>query len=304
MYQTASNMNYILLFLVPLFVLSALLAYVKWQRIELKKFMVSEYNIASSKIKKTVNLVVLADLHGFEYGTENAALLNEIRKCAPNIILIAGDMIISRYVQTFATAQQTMAKLVEIAPVYYCFGNHETRAAMQTASVYTEFSAYIERVQALGVHILNNQNDVVALGENTVALAGLELDLHYYQRHVQTQMEHSYLDTNLQKANAEAFQILLAHNPSYSEQYATWGADLTFCGHNHGGLIRIPGIGSLISPQFILFPKYDAGLYHINENNVIVSRGMGTHTFHIRINNRAQLLFVQIHPKTESKASE
>ena len=95
----------------------------------------------------------------------------------------------------------------------------------------------------------------------------------------------------------ELFQILLAHNPAYAENYAKWGADVTFCGHNHGGLIRIPGIGSLISPQLTLFPKYDAGKFQIGDRCVIVSRGLGTHTFHVRIFNRAELLQIKFLPQ-------
>ena len=96
------------------------------------------------------------------------------------------------------------------------------------------------------------------------------------------------------------FQILLAHNPAYAREYIRWGADVTFCGHNHGGLIRIPGIGSVISPQFTWFPKYDAGDFKQEGNHVIVSRGMGTHTFHIRIFNRAELLSVTLLPENFS----
>jgi hypothetical protein len=94
---------------------------------------------------------------------------------------------------------------------------------------------------------------------------------------------------------------MLAHNPSYSSQYAAWGSDLTFCGHNHGGLVRIPGIGSVFSPQFEWFPKYDRGLYEFEHSGskkyVIVSGGLGTHTFHIRIFNRAELLAVTVMPE-------
>lgn len=95
----------------------------------------------------------------------------------------------------------------------------------------------------------------------------------------------------------DTFQVLLAHNPRYAKEYADWGADLTFCGHNHGGLIRIPGVGSLISPQFQWFPKYDAGAFDFEGKKVIVSRGLGTHTFHIRIFNRAELVFMVIKPQ-------
>ena len=105
------------------------------------------------------------------------------------------------------------------------------------------------------------------------------------------------MQEHLPMQQPELFQILLAHNPAYAPHYASWGADVAFCGHNHGGLIRIPGVGSLVSPQMTLFPQYDAGEFEINGRHVIVSRGLGTHTFHIRVFNRAQLLAVEFLPQ-------
>ena len=78
-------------------------------------------------------------------------------------------------------------------------------------------------------------------------------------------------------------------------------SDLTFCGHNHGGLIRLPGIGSLLSPQLTWFPKYNDGCHDLRGNKVVISRGLGTHTFHIRIFNRAELVAVRVLPDHNKK---
>ena len=45
------------------------------------------------------------------------------------------------------------------------------------------------------------------------------------------------------------YKILLAHQALYAETYAGWGMDLVLCGHLHGGVVRLPGIGGVISPQ-------------------------------------------------------
>lgn len=72
--------------------------------------------------------------------------------------------------------------------------------------------------------------------------------------------------------------MLLAHNPMFFSVYKEWGADLTFSGHLHGGYIRIPGIGGVISPQFQLFPKYDRGIFEEEGHTLCVSAGLGDHT--------------------------
>ena len=75
---------------------------------------------------------------------------------------------------------------------------------------------------------------------------------------------------------------------------AAWGADISVCGHTHGVLVRIPGFGSVISPQLTPFPKYDGGFYQVNGKNICVSKGLGTHTFHIRIFDRAEVVMLKI----------
>ena len=45
------------------------------------------------------------------------------------------------------------------------------------------------------------------------------------------------------------------------------------------------------------FPKYAEGIHRIRKSRMIVSRGLGTHTIRIRINNRPELLIANILPK-------
>ena len=80
----------------------------------------------------------------------------------------------------------------------------------------------------------------------------------------------------------------------YFDYYAKWGADLVLSGHVHGGLLRLPIIGGVISPQIKLFPKYTGGLYKLNKAVMIVSRGLGTHTIRFRFFNPPEL--VVVHP--------
>ena len=87
-----------------------------------------------------------------------------------------------------------------------------------------------------------------------------------------------------------------AHNPSYFENYVDWGADLSFAGHVHGGVLRI-GKRGVISPQFILFPKYSGGMYEKDNKAMIVSCGLGFHSMPIRINDRAEIVIVDVKKK-------
>lgn len=276
----------------------AFLCYCIWQYQELKKFQINEYSISSDKVKQKMNLVMISDMHSHIYGDGNDILYEAVKKQQPDLILIPGDMIISKKTDRYETAYQAFVEFSRIAPVYFCNGNHESRPAHRSLSYTEEFFSYEKKVKKAGIHILNNQKESVDVRGNKINIYGAEIDLKYYTKGKCIPLPENYLKEHLGEAE-EGYNILLAHNPAYTKQYADWGADLTFCGHNHGGLVRIPGIGSLISPQFQLFPKYDAGRFSFGKREVIIGRGLGTHTFHIRIFNRAELVVVHVLPEME-----
>lgn len=90
------------------------------------------------------------------------------------------------------------------------------------------------------------------------------------------------------------YNILLAHNPNYFPVYARWGADLTFSGHIHGGMIRLPFVGGLLSPETLLFPKYDGGSYQIEDKTMILSRGLGRGSMGLRLFNSPEIVTVTL----------
>jgi predicted MPP superfamily phosphohydrolase len=67
----------------------------------------------------------------------------------------------------------------------------------------------------------------------------------------------------------------------------------------HGGLIRLPFIGGILSPQVKLFPKYDAGQYTLNNSYMVISRGLGGHSFMPRFLNPPQLVNIKLINKKE-----
>lgn len=272
---------------------AALAGFCLWQFQELCRFGATEYVITHEKIKTPRTAVVIADLHGFRYGKGNRRLIAAVQSAKPDMILIPGDMIVGKQYTTYRTAEVLMRRLRGIAPVYYSYGNHESRSRQRNSRSYDSFMEYEKRLREDGITLLNNES--VSVGED-ICLTGLELPLNCYQKGVVTPYPHAFVSRHVPKADRERYQILLAHNPAYAKEYVRWGANLSLCGHFHGGLIRIPGVGSLISPQFQWRPDYDAGEFAFGKDRAIVSRGMGTHTFHIRIFNRAELVVVRLRP--------
>jgi len=268
--------------------------FVLWQHLELKKFQITSYEYRTKKITQSVKFAVVADLHAHVYGRDNDILIQKIKEQKPDIILVPGDMIVSRYSETYETAYQTFEKLTEIAPVYFSNGNHESRVSKVPVMQTEAFLAYENRVRKLGVHILNNASEEVILHGGKFCISGLEIPLECYGKGSYEPLPEHFIRDVLGDAKQDSVQILMAHNPMFAKEYAEWGADVSVCGHTHGGLVRIPGIGSVISPQFELFPKYDAGEFNFGDRKVYVSKGLGTHTFHIRVFDRAEVLMIRI----------
>ena len=267
---------------------------VLWQHLELKKFQITSYEYRTKKITQSVKFAVVADLHAHVYGRDNDILIQKIKEQKPDIILVPGDMIVSRYPETYETAYQTFEKLTEIAPVYFSNGNHESRVSKVPVMQTEAFLEYENRVRKLGVHILNNASEEVILHGGKFCISGLESPLECYGKGSYEPLPEHFIRDVLGDAKQDSVQILMAHNPMFAKEYAEWGADVSVCGHTHGGLVRIPGIGSVISPQFELFPKYDAGEFNFGDRKVYVSTGLGTHTFHIRVFDRAEVLMIRI----------
>ena len=65
-------------------------------------------------------------------------------------------------------------------------------------------------------------------------------------------------------------------------------------GHVHGGLMRLPVLGGVISPRLRLFPRYDGGRFERDKKVMILGRGLGTHTLPIRIFNPGELVVIHL----------
>lgn len=263
--------------------------------IDLNRFVVVSYDIETTKNIKPFSFVLLSDLHNKQYGNNNQRLLNKIEEYHPDAILIAGDMITARKDVNMKKTLDFLADLSHKYPIFYGQGNHEYRLELYPEVYGAMISEFSELLSKTNINLLKNKK--VELNENGISIFGLSIERKYYKRFKKTPMNGAYIDSVLGKPNQCEFNILIAHNPDYFKEYEDWGADLVLSGHVHGGLVRIPFVGGVISPSFKLFPKYDGGLFLGKYSKMILSRGLGTHTFPIRIFNPGELIFVTVNKK-------
>lgn len=268
-----------------------------WSKYERGHFVTEELVFSSSKIKEPAVLVFLSDLHDNTFGEKNEKLLDEIKRIHPDAVLIGGDTMVTKPGR--ADLSRTKELLQGISrlscPVFYANGNHEQRMQRERGvygSMYDEFRKLLEEYQ---VNYLQNKT---VQWRDDIAVSGVDIAWKYYQDFHPDSMVPSYLTRRLGKAESERFQILLAHSPLFFDAYAGWGADLSLAGHFHGGTIRLPGLGGVMTPQYQFFHPFCGGVFEQNGRWMLVSRGLGTHSINIRIGNRPQLAVIRLEPKS------
>lgn len=292
---------------------------------DVNRFVTIEYRIPCKGLKKSYCFVMLSDLHNKQFGEHNSRLLAAVGGCRPDSVLVAGDMLTSQTSGSFVPALETVKALAGKYPVYYANGNHEYRLKMDTYKYKNRYQDYAEQLRRAGVVLLENQS--VSLPGAGIRVYGVEINMDYYQKLHRRDMKVSYLDSLLGRPSPGEYNILIAHNPDYFQAYAGWGADLVLSGHVHGGIMRLPVLGGVLSPALRLFPKYDGGLYveakrsteakhstdaerstqtghagnAMEENSrMILGRGLGTHTLPIRVFNPGELIVVRLDPERGS----
>jgi len=239
-------------------------------------------------------------MHGKTFGMENIGLANKIKSLKPDILFITGDMM-SSTINDEGAFFEFLDHFDRACPMYMCLGNHEQIASQlpNLSENNNRFSNYINNLTEKGVTLLDNRKITVENGEDSINIFGLTPELYHYSRRdiepydENLSLTESYIESVLGKSPKE-LNILLAHNPAYFEEYVSWGADLTLSGHIHGGIIRIPFLGGLFSPEKIFFPKYDAGLFESGDSKMIVNRGLGYSKINIRLFNRPEISLVEL----------
>ena len=226
----------------------------------------------------------ISDLHNAEYGKNNEMLIDILKSESPDIIAITGDLIDSNNTDlevAISFAQQA----AKIAPCYFVAGNHEAWIGSQ----YEELKTSLENV---GVTILQDEAIELYYGDKCIQLIGLN-DPDFSER--DSFLSESILETKLSQMNIrDGFTMLLSHRPECFNVYQNKNIDLVLSGHAHGGQFRLPFLGGVIAPNQGFFPKYDAGIYTENGTTMIVSRGIGNSIIPFRINNRPEIVIIEL----------
>lgn len=228
-------------------------------------------------------IVQVSDLHNNLYGHDQSYLLAKIKEAKPDVIVITGDLI-DRNTRNVENPMAFVSKAVEIAPVFYVTGNHESGAGKK----YVEL---IIRIKKAGAVILENKAAELTSGEEKIYIAGVA-DPAFAPYETDEDAVDREIKEALSQTGRDSPVILLSHRPELIKQYSDNGIDLVLTGHAHGGQVRLPFIGPLYSPSQGLFPKYTSGLYSEGKTQMYVSRGIGNGIAPLRFNDGPELAVI------------
>lgn len=220
-----------------------------------------------------MKLIQFSDVHlgmGKE-ASDLAKLADIIMAEKPDMICFTGDMVDDDPTPLRAgvnALKQMSAPLGKFAVL----GNHDYLDDVLAVSTMMEQGEF---------RMLTNENAQIKQSDGTLAVIGLDDQL--------------LGKPNVNKATADipddACRILLMHEPDYADKIPiNFGFHVQLSGHSHGGQIRLPWFGAVITPRGSR--KYIMGWYQAGPQRQLplyVNRGIGTSQVPIRFLCRPEL---------------
>lgn len=273
-----------------LLVLAALALFVYWGNTDIKTDAVTYTSSALPAAFDGLRIVQLSDLHNREFGQDNAELYKAVENASPDVIFLTGDLVDEYAAEPVPYARSVGAALSAIAPTYYVTGNHE----------WAHGNAVVEEIKAAlreaGVTVLSNEFVPLERNGDAILIAGIDDPNGYAD-----QKTPGRLAEEIYSAYDDPFWLLLAHrNNLFNGRYCRLGADLTFSGHAHGGIWRLPFTDGLVDTNLHFLPSFTSGFYRCTDEDcegaeVFVSRGLGNSPrWAFRLFNRPQVAVITL----------
>ncbi len=210
-------------------------------------------------------IAVLADFHLYPFTQpdlvrRSVTLANSLN---PDLTVLLGDYVWHEVEAIFDLAP-ILAQLNAKHGVFSIIGNHD---------IWTDINIVRQGLTESGLPILVNQGIPIAVGQDILYLAALD----------DGWSGNPDMDAAMAGHPSDAPVVLLFHEPDLADDTSLDGRiALQLSGHSHGGQIRLPRVGPLITPY--LAWKYDQGLYKVNDMWLYTNRGIGVTNEPVRYN--------------------
>lgn len=186
----------------------------------------------------------------------------------PDLIALTGDYV-TVSADDIDELAPALAELNARHGVFACLGNHD---------LWTNRAVVQHGLERAGLPVLVNRGLALPASAGGLYLAGLD----------DAWSGAPDLSQALAGCPADAPALLLAHEPDFVDEWSQDGrVAVQLAGHSHGGQVRVPGLGAIITPQY--GRKYDYGLYRVGATWLYTNPGIGLAAPGVRLNCRPEV---------------
>ncbi len=232
--------------------------------------------------RRPLRLVLFSDLHAsWPHMTARriGALVRRVLAERPALVLIAGDFMCTDTVGTIPLTPETVARalrpLARQVPTFAVLGNHDWDF---------DGARVVRALEDAGVTVLVNSHRGLRFGGAELRLAGVDDPV----------TRRADLARALEGVVPEEPVVLLSHSPDLHRR-APHPVRLLLAGHTHGGQIRLPGIGALVTMSR-LPRRFARGLHRDRGRHLLVTAGVGTTGIPLRFACPPELVVLELVP--------
>lgn len=211
----------------------------------------------------------LTDLHCSALAGVDAQLPTVIGNLHPDLIVFTGDA--ANDSLGVGKFKELMRELTKISPTFCVRGNHDYKS---------ESKSLFDKID---VHYLECNEEALLVRGTQVWIAGIGTG------------HDSYIEPVLSRAPANAFTIFLYHYPVGLRAAVKHKIDLFCGGHTHGGQIRLPFYGAILTNSE-LGKAFEYGQYKVEDTSVFISRGVGMIGIPVRFLAPPEVAVIDISP--------
>lgn len=245
-----------------------------------RSFVVSREERRIPGITRPLRLVFLTDLHLGPYLGERELQrwVDATLRLEPDAVLLGGDLVDRNYRGDLAELAAHLPRLSAPLGVYAVLGNHDHAR-------FPRLTPMLELLETSGVELL--VNSAVRVRDDLV-LTGLD-DF----RVGRPDMAAALASAAHLRGGGGGAVTLLSHNPDVIPELPG-GVDLVLSGHTHGGQVRLPFLGPVITSS--AYGRRYASGWVDDPMPAYVSRGLGVTSLPFRYDCPAELTHLTLLP--------
>jgi uncharacterized protein len=251
--------------------------------VDARSYRVNSQDVPAPASAPPLTILQISDVHMSGRGRRLAAWLRNLthRIPTPDIIVATGDLIdddsgIAPLVDALGGLEAGLGR-------FYVLGSHDYFQSTMRGFVQSLTKLFSVRepstvrpadsdrlesgLQSYGWIPLTNTAHVLHSDAGPVRLAGVD-----------DPFIHRHRSEPIRRSPGDRFAVGVTHTPDVVSEWILAGFDLVLAGHTHGGQVRIPRLGALVT-NCSLPSALASGLNQIGSGHLHVSPGLGTSKF-------------------------